>query len=160
MKFSKGFTLIELLVVISIIALLTSIALVAMSNARQKAKTTKVTADFHQILTQIDLARNNSNQVLGGVTGNFCSDCAFRNGVPYNDPTHSADRAALLTSWQNLGVQKIPIDPWGSGYMFDENEHEAGNADCRYDALISPGPDGIDSTADDISTNISHFSCP
>jgi len=74
-----GFTLIELLIVISIISLLASIVLISLNGARAKARTARVTADFHQIQTQIDIARDQNNATVLQITGNGCSDCPFRN---------------------------------------------------------------------------------
>ena len=51
----KGFTLIELLVVISIISLLSSIVMASLSQARAKARDTKVIGDFRQIQTALSL---------------------------------------------------------------------------------------------------------
>ena len=48
MKEKKGFTLIELLVVVSIIALLVSILLPALSRAREAAKRTVCSSNLHQ----------------------------------------------------------------------------------------------------------------
>ncbi|MFA7169577.1 MAG: type II secretion system protein [Candidatus Paceibacterota bacterium] len=45
----KGFTLIELLVVISIIGVLSIIAMTSLNGARQKAMNTKKIADFNNI---------------------------------------------------------------------------------------------------------------
>lgn len=56
----KGFTLIELLVVIAIIALLSTIAIVSLGNARQKARDTKRIADIKQIQTALELDYNNT----------------------------------------------------------------------------------------------------
>lgn len=54
-KYSGGFTLIEILVVISIIALLTSSALVAFSNARKKSRDVRRLADMQQMHTALEL---------------------------------------------------------------------------------------------------------
>jgi len=54
-KAKKGFTLIELLVVIAIIGLLSTLAVVALSSARQKARDSKRLADMKQVQTALEL---------------------------------------------------------------------------------------------------------
>lgn len=54
-KKSKGFTLVELLVVISIIALLSTLAIVALNSARQKSRDAKRVADIKQIQTGLEM---------------------------------------------------------------------------------------------------------
>jgi prepilin-type N-terminal cleavage/methylation domain-containing protein len=51
----RGFTLIELLVVISIIALLSTLAMVALNNARAKSRDAKRVSDVKQIQTALEL---------------------------------------------------------------------------------------------------------
>ncbi len=57
----QGFTLIEMLVVVAIIGLLSSVVVVGLSGARQKARDAKRLADIQQIM--------NSAEVQFGVTG-------------------------------------------------------------------------------------------
>jgi prepilin-type N-terminal cleavage/methylation domain-containing protein len=57
----KGFTLIELLVVIGIIAVLTSIAVVALGSARKKARDAKRVSDVKAVQNALELYYQESN---------------------------------------------------------------------------------------------------
>lgn len=57
----KGFTLIELLVVIAIIGLLSTLAVVALGTARQKARDAKRLSDLKQIQTALELYYTDNN---------------------------------------------------------------------------------------------------
>lgn len=57
----KGFTLIELLVVIAIIGLLSTLAVVALSSAREKARDSKRLADLKQVQTALELYYTDNN---------------------------------------------------------------------------------------------------
>lgn len=91
-KKQHGFTLIELLVVISIIGLLSSIALASFSGARQKARNVKRLSDIAQYKTALRLAFNDSYPLpltalgepdIGNwyCLGNFVSDRCWNNSV-------------------------------------------------------------------------------
>jgi len=70
MKKQKGFTLIELLVVIAIIGLLSTLAVVALNNARQKSRDAKRISDVKQVQTALELYYNDANgyPLTAGVT--------------------------------------------------------------------------------------------
>lgn len=75
MKIRKGFTLIELLVVIAIIGLLSTLAVVALNNARLKSRDAKRASDIKQIQTALELYFNDCNQypsALATATANGC----------------------------------------------------------------------------------------
>lgn len=61
MKKQQGFTLIELLVVIAIIGLLSTLAVVALNNARMKSRDAKRVSDVKQIQTALELYYNDAN---------------------------------------------------------------------------------------------------
>jgi len=57
----KGFTLIELLVVIAIIGVLSTLAVVALGSARQKANDAKRLSDIKQVQTALELYYTDHN---------------------------------------------------------------------------------------------------
>jgi len=84
MRKQKGFTLIELLVVIAIIGLLSTLAVVALNNARQKARDAKRVADVKQMQTALELYFNDQNSyptlVAGAPLGQGSQSCLGTNG--------------------------------------------------------------------------------
>ena len=82
----KGFTLIELLVVIAIIGLLSTLAVVALGSARQKARDAKRVSDLKQIQTALELYYTDKNayppapnpNVLGGAAAGCLDSSGFK----------------------------------------------------------------------------------
>ena len=60
MNKKKGFTLIELLVVVAIIGLLATLSIVALNNARARARDAKRVADVKQVQTALELYYNDN----------------------------------------------------------------------------------------------------
>lgn len=103
-KSKKGFTLIELLVVISIIGLLSTLAIVALNNARMRSRDAKRVADMKQLQTAMQLFFD-ANRTFNpsGCTVSVpaaistCTDgnptgllSVFPNVASFNDPTTTA----------------------------------------------------------------------
>jgi prepilin-type N-terminal cleavage/methylation domain-containing protein len=120
---SSGFTLIELLVVISIIALLSSVVVSALSTSRKKARDSQRVQAMQEIRKALELYATDNNgkyPVTGGWAG---ADCGY---------SACNSKAALLTS---IFVPKYlpvwPRDPtpnpgtgdWGYQLYSDENSY-------------------------------------
>lgn len=105
MRKSKGFTLIELLVVIAIIGILSTIVLVSLNSARQKARDTRRLGDIRQVALALEMYYDD-NASYPSVTG-----CTAANWT-----------GTLATAITTGGyMSAIPVDPLNSGnnvYMF------------------------------------------
>ena len=64
-KNKQGFTLIELLVVIAIIGLLSTLSILALNQARARARDAKRVADVKQIQTALEMYFNDNNKYPG-----------------------------------------------------------------------------------------------
>jgi prepilin-type N-terminal cleavage/methylation domain-containing protein len=91
-KNKRGFTLIELLVVIAIIGLLSTLSVVALNNARSRARDARRVADVKQIQTALELYYNAVNQ--------YPTDAEFNSGkistgsIDFMDPVPEAPTPA------------------------------------------------------------------
>ncbi len=106
---TKGFTLIELLVVIAIIGLLSTLAVVALGSARQKANDAKRLSDIKQIQTALELYYTDQNSYPAGT------------GVSLGDSTHACLNASGFgaTGCANPYMGLVPEGPTaGENYSY------------------------------------------
>lgn len=122
---TKGFTLIELLVVISIIGLLSSLAVVSLNSARIKARDALRRADMSQMRTALNLyymdhnaypicgAYDGSAQPYGATVGNNSADGSEDGSWCYinDDPNLAKGLNFVLTTGAKPYIQEIPRDP-------------------------------------------------
>ena len=174
----KGFTLIELLVVIAIIGLLSTLAVVALNSARQKARDAKRVADVKQIQTALELYFNSSSGYPGGdhltlgEGGGSCGtneDCLVLCYSDDADDTNDGFRTSSGCSETNntiyMGlVPAAPTPPDGDTYIYtgvdvDPAVCEAGGICPRYQIQFTLegktgdlGPDATCATQDGVTT--------
>ncbi len=121
----KGFTLIELLVVIAIIGLLSTLAVVALGSAREKARDSKRLSDLKQTQTALELYYTDNNAyptttasgiVLGSANA-ACLNSTAGFGVtgcatPYmglvpSDPQDAQDYTYISTAGTDYSISAI-----------------------------------------------------
>lgn len=120
--FGGGFTLIELLVVISIIGIMSTIAITSITGARDKAKRARAQAEvkgLHQALVRYNFDNNNT----------WPAAC------------NNIDTAAEWNGAWNVYYRNVTTDPWGAVYFFDG----CPNVECTSggSSVCSAGPNGV-----------------
>jgi type II secretory pathway pseudopilin PulG len=126
MRKKNGFTLIELLVVIAIIGLLSTIVLVSLNRARQKARDARRLADIRQILLALEMYYD-ANDIYPLNTDNDCGgwDTGYSGGLGSGD--------IFLQPLETSGfIAKNPGDPSTTaacgGYVY--YKYPAGSYGC------------------------------
>jgi prepilin-type N-terminal cleavage/methylation domain-containing protein len=113
----KGFTLIELLVVIAIIGLLSTMAVVALNNARTKSRDAKRVSDIKQIQTALEMYFTDQNNYPAAGT--------------------SDDALALL---QTSGFfAALPTNPTPNGHAYKYAVCSSNGATCGDDGDVAEG---------------------
>ncbi len=92
----KGFTLIELLVVIAIIGLLSTLAVISLSNARTKAAAAKIASNARSFQTALEMCASDSD------TGTY--PVASSGASPSTLSGSSCGSRTLLSYMPNLNV--------------------------------------------------------
>jgi len=154
-KFAKGnyltgFTLIELLIVIAIIGIISSIVLVNLSGAREKAKIAKAKSEIRQVHLAIFALEGDTGQWPGHKTpyvieemddNEICSDgCTYK----LSDPEAGLlDTDGAYPNWKGPYYPDSLVDPWGNEYFLDTDYDIDPGASSDWKVVIgSYGPDG------------------
>ncbi|MFC1613364.1 type II secretion system protein [Patescibacteria group bacterium] len=118
MKFNKrGFTLIELLVVIAIIGLLSTLAVVSLNNARQKARDARRVSDIKQIQTALELFYNDKNLYPVQAAARTLGSAAY--ATLSSDIAANAGFAAATSGTVYMGkVPEAPTPPSANVYTY------------------------------------------
>lgn len=72
---NRGFTIVELLIVIVVIGVLALITVISYIGIQERARVASANSDIALLAKAVNLARVNTDKVLGAVTGNYCTDC-------------------------------------------------------------------------------------
>jgi general secretion pathway protein G len=130
---NAGFTLLEMVIVLGIIAMILGGAIFTMKNIGEGAKMSQVEADFKALEASLAMYKINA--------GTFPTTQQGLKALVEKPTTSPVPRR-----WVK-GPDKVPLDPWKNeyGYRFP------GRKKATEVEIISKGPDGTESTPDDLS---------
>ena len=121
-KASQAFTLIEIMVVLIIIAIMASFIVPSVINRPDEARLTKVKNDIMALEGALDLYKLDNGRY----------------------PSNSEGLKILINEKENTYLKRLPLDPWGNTYQFD-NPGKNNKIDIySYGADQKPGGSGID----------------
>lgn len=131
-RFPHGFTLIEMVVVLGIIAVLAGGVIALMGNFGNGAKIQRAETDILGIETaikQYEITAKNLPSTEQGIAALVTKP--------------SANTTPQPKRWTPI-LDEEPLDPWNNKYIYENNSGKI--------ILYSKGPDGLDKTEDDISS--------
>jgi general secretion pathway protein G len=120
----RGFTLVELLLVLTILAIMAGIVLPKFTNVGKNARITAAKADIASFRTAMSMFEVDMGYYPKGRDG--LQSLVFKpSGAP--------------AKWHKyLDVDKVPLDPWGRAYVYENpGKHNPDGYD-----IYSLGPDG------------------
>ena len=121
-KENQAFTLIEIMVVLIIIAIMASFIIPSVINRPDEARITKVKNDIMALEGALDLYKLDNGRY----------------------PSNSEVLKVLISEEENTYLKRLPLDPWGHAYQFD-NPGKFNKIDIySFGADQKPGGSGID----------------
>jgi general secretion pathway protein G len=105
--FKKGFTLVELLVVITIIAILSVAAYVAVGGQTTKAKNSRRMQDLSTIQSALEIY--------------FAEMGRYPDAETIPSPPHGNFKTYETDQLTTKYISKQPLDPWGMPYAYNTN---------------------------------------
>ena len=121
-KASQAFTLIEIMVVLIIIAIMASFIVPSVINRPDEARLTKVKNDIMALEGALDLYKLDNGRY----------------------PSNSDGLKILIDKKENTYLKRLPLDPWGHAYQFDNPGRNNKIDIYSYGADQKPGGSGID----------------
>ncbi|PIS04965.1 MAG: hypothetical protein COT81_03775 [Candidatus Buchananbacteria bacterium CG10_big_fil_rev_8_21_14_0_10_42_9] len=129
----KGFTLVELLVVIAIIGLLSTIAIVALNSAREKARDAKRVADVKQIQTALELLFNDTQAYPAEAVDGTPDPL----GISGSTDTLSETNGFADTAAGEVYMGSVPRDPSETGAASACTGASTATCDYAYEQLTA-----------------------
>jgi len=147
-----AFTLIELLTVIVIIAILAGLIVAASKYAATKAATSRARAEIAAMETALESFKTDNGYYPN--TGTIRNNWTINSSVLYTTLAGGPKpyfhfKAEQLHVWSG-NVTNI-MDPFGHAYNYYQTNDSASVTNVVTFDLWSYGPDGVDSTPDDIT---------
>lgn len=130
----RGFTLLEMVIVLGIIAMILGGAIFAMKGIGDAAKLKQVDADFQSFSNALAMYKLNA--------GSFPTTQQGLKALTEKPTTTPVPRR-----WVQV-MTKVNPDPWGAEYGY----RYPGKKRANDFEMISKGPDGLDNTEDDLSS--------
>ncbi|MES2474876.1 MAG: type II secretion system major pseudopilin GspG [Verrucomicrobiota bacterium] len=129
-----GFTLLEMVIVLGIIAMILGGAIYSMKKIGNSAKLSQVESDFKSFESGLAMYKLN-----GGTFPSTQQGLLALVEKPTSTP--------VPRRWAQV-LDKVPLDPWSAPYKY----RFPGKKRANEFEIYSIGPDGMDNTADDLSS--------
>ena len=131
---TAGFTLLEMVIVLGIIAMILGGAIFAMKGIGDAAKIKQVDADFKSLESALAMYKLNA--------GMFPTTQQGLKALVEKPTTTPVPRKYTSI------MKNVPLDPWGAEYAY----RFPGKKRANDFEIISKGPDGMENTEDDLSS--------